>query len=95
MYNAWLMDMRAQPPAIVARVQAKDRAILVASAQALARAFPESHFTLVHEVNAEPLHIAPPGALTEEEYDMAIESFKRSVSSMTRGEFDRRQGEKR
>lgn len=79
MHNAWLMDLRSQPPEIVARVQTKDRAVMVASAQALVCAFPEGHFTIVHEVNAEPLHIVPLGALTEEGYEDAVRKYMAQV----------------
>lgn len=80
MYVAWMMDMRAQPPEIVARVEAQDRAVLVASVQALTRAFPEGHTTWVHGVNAEPLHIAPPdGRMSKEEYDRTVERMRESL----------------
>jgi hypothetical protein len=57
MYNVWLMDLRAQPPAIVAHISSSNRDVTVALAQAAARTYPGPEFTLVHEVGSEPIEI--------------------------------------
>lgn len=57
MFNVWLIDLRAQPPAIVAHITSSNRAVVEGLAVAAARTFPGPEYTLVHEVGAEPMVI--------------------------------------
>jgi hypothetical protein len=57
MHNVWLVNLRAQPPRVAASVQAAEPEILLACAQAIAEKFPGPEFTLVHEVNSDPLRL--------------------------------------
>jgi hypothetical protein len=57
MYNVWLMDLRAQPPAIVAHISSASREVIVALTEAAARTYPGPEFTLVHEIGSEPIEI--------------------------------------
>jgi hypothetical protein len=53
MHNVWVLNVRAQPPVVVAQVAAKERKTLVAAARALAAAFPGPEFTLVHQIGSQ------------------------------------------
>lgn len=60
MYNVWLVNIGAQPPKVVAHVQAAEPEILVVCAQAIADKFPGPHYTLMHQVNSDPLRLQEP-----------------------------------
>lgn len=57
MHNVWLMDLRAQPPVIAAHLSSANHDVLRGLTVAAAGAFPGPEFTLVHEVDAEPMRI--------------------------------------
>lgn len=57
MYHVWVLNMRAQPPTIEAHAESGNVDTLKKCAWAFAATFPGPEFTLVHEINAQPLEI--------------------------------------
>jgi hypothetical protein len=57
MYIAWLMNVRAKPPAIAAEISTSERGVMETCVRALASAFPGPEFTIVHQVGARPVDV--------------------------------------
>lgn len=61
MYTVWVLNLLARPAMVMAHVTSRDKPGIERAAAALAVAFPGPEFTLVHEVNSQPLGLEEPG----------------------------------